>query len=129
MVGTLLVWALEHKSRLPTEAVIGVLFSAALAIGSMLTSGEELIEALFGAPSAVGPWESLLGLGAALLVIAFVWRAKSGLNSMLGIAAALAVAATVAGLYVGAVLRVAAGPATITAAAGFFFLSFLRRRA
>ncbi|HMA45271.1 MAG TPA: metal ABC transporter permease, partial [Gemmatimonadales bacterium] len=49
VIGTILVWGLEHRTKLPTEAVIGVVFSAALAIGSMLTSGEELIEALFGA--------------------------------------------------------------------------------
>jgi hypothetical protein len=30
------------------EAIIGVVFSAALAIGSRTTSGEELIDALFG---------------------------------------------------------------------------------
>src|SRR3989304_3334400 len=42
LLGTLLIWALEHKTRIPTEALIGVVFSAALAIGSMLTSGEEL---------------------------------------------------------------------------------------
>jgi ABC-type Mn2+/Zn2+ transport system permease subunit len=39
LLGTLLVWGLEYKTRLPTESVIGVVFSAALAIGSMLTSG------------------------------------------------------------------------------------------
>ena len=50
LLGTLLVWAIEHKTRIPTEAVIGVVFSSALAIGSMLTSGEGLIDALFGSP-------------------------------------------------------------------------------
>jgi ABC-type Mn2+/Zn2+ transport system permease subunit len=79
LVGTILVWALEHKTRIPTEAVIGVVFSAALAIGSMLTSGEELIEALFGAPGPLGWGESALGFAAVVLVIAFVWRAKSRL--------------------------------------------------
>ena len=29
--GTLLVWALERRTHLPTEAIIGVVFSAALA--------------------------------------------------------------------------------------------------
>jgi ABC-type Mn2+/Zn2+ transport system permease subunit len=190
VVGILLVWALEHKTRLPTEAIIGVVFSAALAIGSMLASGEELIEALFGAPGAVGAAESALGLAAALLVIGFIWRVKSrlvlalispdmartagvdvagldllfllafaltvalglrylgvllmgsliiipavtarqlarGLNGMLAIAATLAVTATLVGLYAGPALHVGAGPATITTAAAFFFLSLLRRR-
>src|SRR6516162_3011882 len=46
--GGLLVWAVEGKTRVGTETVIGVLFSIALAVGSMTTSGEDLIEALFG---------------------------------------------------------------------------------
>jgi ABC-type Mn2+/Zn2+ transport system permease subunit len=77
--GTVLVWAVEHKTRVPTEAVIGVVFSAALAVGSLLTSGEELIEALFGAPREAGRVEVIAGLGAALLVVAFLWRARSRL--------------------------------------------------
>jgi ABC-type Mn2+/Zn2+ transport system permease subunit len=79
LLGTLLIWVLEHKTRVPTEALIGVVFSAALAVGSMLTSGEELIAALFGAPRAPGPGELLLGLLGAALVIAFVLRARSRL--------------------------------------------------
>jgi ABC-type Mn2+/Zn2+ transport system permease subunit len=79
VLGTLLVWVTEHKTRLPTETVIGVVFSAALAIGSMLASGEELIGALFGASRAAGATETILGLMGAGLVIAFVLRAQSSL--------------------------------------------------
>lgn len=79
LVGTLLVWGVEHKTRLPTEAIIGVAFSAALALGSMLASGEELIDALFGAPGRVGRAEVGLGLAAAVLVVAFVLKARSRL--------------------------------------------------
>ena len=35
LLGTLLVWAIEHKTRIPTEAIIGVVFSAGLAVGSL----------------------------------------------------------------------------------------------
>jgi len=79
VIGTLLVWGVEHKTRLPTEAIIGVAFSAALALGSMLASGEDLLHALFGAPGQVGRAEVVLGLGAAVLVVAFVLRARSRL--------------------------------------------------
>jgi len=78
-LGSLLVWALEHKTRLPTEAVIGVVFSASLAIGSMLASGEELLEALIGGSRHVGQAELLLGLLAATLVIGYVLRERSRL--------------------------------------------------
>src|SRR5512141_3495729 len=35
LLGTVLVWAVEHKTGIPTETVIGVVFSAALAVGSL----------------------------------------------------------------------------------------------
>jgi ABC-type Mn2+/Zn2+ transport system permease subunit len=79
LAGTLLVWALEHETHIPTEAVIGVVFSASLAVGSMLTSGEALIEALFGAPHTLARGETVLGVAAAALVIVFVLRAQSRL--------------------------------------------------
>ena len=79
LLGTLVVWATERNTHLPTETVIGVVFSAALAIGSMLASGEELIEALFGAPRAAGAVETVLGLAGSGLVIAYVLRARSAL--------------------------------------------------
>src|ERR1044072_4848342 len=40
----LLVWAIEDRSHLALETIIGVVFSAALAVGSLLATGEDLIE-------------------------------------------------------------------------------------
>jgi ABC-type Mn2+/Zn2+ transport system permease subunit len=79
LLGTLLIWGLEHKTRVPTEALIGVIFSAALAIGSMMTSGEDLIQALFGASGGLSRTEVAVGLGGAALVIGFILRARSRL--------------------------------------------------
>jgi len=77
--GALLVWALEERTRLATETTIGVVFSAALAIGSMLTKGDDLIEALFGAPGSIGRSEIVFGIVAAAVVIAFVALARNRL--------------------------------------------------
>jgi zinc transport system permease protein len=79
LIGTVLVWAIEYESRLPTEAVIGVIFSGALAVGAMLTSGEELIDALFGGVRAVTTLEAVAGLVIAAAVIVFVIAARSRL--------------------------------------------------
>jgi len=79
VVGTLLVWALEYRTRIPTEAVIGVLFSAALAVGSLMASGENLLEALIGTPAVSGRLDATLGLATTGLVIAFMIRARSRL--------------------------------------------------
>lgn len=75
-LGTVLVWAMQYKTGVPTEAVIGVVFSAALAVGSLLASGEELIGALFGAPGTLGAEETVVLVGGALLVIAFILGAR-----------------------------------------------------
>ena len=79
VAGTLIVWALEYRTRVPTEAVIGVLFSAALAIGSLLASGQDLLEALLGVPGRMGALDTVFGVVGALLVIVFMIRARSRL--------------------------------------------------
>jgi ABC-type Mn2+/Zn2+ transport system permease subunit len=78
--GALIVWAIEDRSRLATETIIGVIFSAALAVGSLATSGEDLIEALFGgAAAAPSGLETIFGLVAALGVMLFVLSRKNAL--------------------------------------------------
>jgi ABC-type Mn2+/Zn2+ transport system permease subunit len=81
--GALLVWALEERARETTETIIGVVFSAALALGSLLTSGEDLIEALFGAGGNVGWVEVVVGLAAATAISAFVALQRDSLVVML----------------------------------------------
>ncbi len=70
--GALLVWALQERTRLATETTVGVVFSAALAIGSMMASGDDLIEALFGGPGVLSRSEIVFGMVAAVAVITFI---------------------------------------------------------
>ena len=77
--GALLVWALEDRARLATETIIGVVFSAALAVGSMITSGENLIETLFGGGGALSRLEIAFGLIAATAVVSFMVKKKHAL--------------------------------------------------
>ncbi|HUO67201.1 MAG TPA: metal ABC transporter permease [Gammaproteobacteria bacterium] len=79
LVGALLIWALEQRTRIATETVTGVVFSMALAVGSLLASGEELIDALLGGTSTVAAWELALGIAAAAAVIVFIVRARNSL--------------------------------------------------
>ncbi len=79
LVGTVLVWGLERQTRIPAETVVGVVFSVALAAGTMLASGEELVDALLGSPRTLGRWELGLGLAGAAAVVGFVLRARSRL--------------------------------------------------
>lgn len=82
-IGALLVWSVESESRIGTEAVIGVLFSVALAAGSMMTSGEELIEALFGGAGTLKWPEAVFGVAASTAVTAFIVTQRHRLVVML----------------------------------------------
>jgi ABC-type Mn2+/Zn2+ transport system permease subunit len=77
--GALLVWALADRSRVATETVIGVVFSAALAVGSMLTSDEDLVDALFGRAGTLSWLEVVFGVAASAGVVAFVVTRKNSL--------------------------------------------------
>jgi ABC-type Mn2+/Zn2+ transport system permease subunit len=81
--GAVLVWAVEEKARVGTETIIGVLFSVALAAGSMTTSGEDLIEALFGGAGALSWPEISFSLAASGAVVAFVVTQRNKLVVML----------------------------------------------
>jgi ABC-type Mn2+/Zn2+ transport system permease subunit len=75
-IGAILVWGLEGRARLGAEAVTGVVFSTALALGALLTSGEELLDALFGHPGSLSTLELVAGVGGAAAVIAFALLAR-----------------------------------------------------
>lgn len=77
LLGTTLIWAVEHKTNLPVDTLVGVLFVLALAVGALLTPEQELLEALFGditQLSATGFWISLLLGGFIVAVLLALWR-------------------------------------------------------
>jgi zinc transport system permease protein len=78
-LGAVLVWGLERRTGISTETVVGVVFSVALAAGSMLATGDELIDALLGAPGTLELWEVALGLAGALAVAAFMLAQRNHL--------------------------------------------------
>ncbi len=77
--GTALVWGLEHRTRISTETIIGVVFSLALALGALLSTGEELMDALLGTPSTLQPWELALGIVGVAAVVVFIVTQRSRL--------------------------------------------------
>jgi ABC-type Mn2+/Zn2+ transport system permease subunit len=72
LIGTLLVWGVEKKTGIATEAVIGVVFAASLAVGALITPREELEEVLFGSMQPLGLLEFIVGGFAAAGVITIV---------------------------------------------------------
>jgi len=81
--GALLVWAVEERGGATTESVIGVVFSAALAIGSLMTTGEDLIEALFGGAGALSWSEKIFGLSVAGAIVVFIIVFRNSLVIMM----------------------------------------------
>jgi ABC-type Mn2+/Zn2+ transport system permease subunit len=69
LVAAVLTWSIERSTRLPVDAIVGVLFVLALAIGVLLTPDPDLLEALFGNLTAVDPLTTLLTVGVAFGVI------------------------------------------------------------
>ncbi|HEY3139266.1 MAG TPA: metal ABC transporter permease, partial [Blastocatellia bacterium] len=73
LLGTLLIWRLQKSGTFTTDVAIGVIFTAALAIGMLVTPSEDLIEALFGGFASLTLGWFLLGVLGVASVIAFVW--------------------------------------------------------
>jgi len=57
-------WYIERSTRLPLDAVIGVMFVFALSVGVLLTPGNELLEVFFGDIANV----ALLDMGVAVAI-------------------------------------------------------------
>ena len=78
-LGTLLIWQLQKKTGLATDAMIGVVFAGSVAIGAVLTPKEDLVEALLGRFEDLSPLAFLIGAAAVLLIILVVLRFKEEL--------------------------------------------------
>ncbi len=92
LLGTLLIWQLQKKTGLATDAMIGVVFAASVAIGAVLTPKEDLVEALFGRFQDLSLVAFLIGVAAVLVVILVIFRFKDEL--ILGLFAPELAAAT-----------------------------------
>src|SRR2546430_16263922 len=78
LLGTLLIWHLQQGGTLTTDVAIGVIFTAALAIGTLVTPSEDFIEALFGGfQNLTFPWFLLGGLAVlGIITIIYIFRNK-----------------------------------------------------
>lgn len=68
-----LIFWLEGKTRLPGDALVGILFTASLAVGILAIPDEEIIHSLFGEFPDLPPHVFALIVGTALGASAFVF--------------------------------------------------------
>ena len=77
LLGIIIIWQLERKSELSTEAAIGVVFASSVALGALLiNSEEELIDALFGGFGALTQGEFIFGIAASAAILIILWILK-----------------------------------------------------
>jgi len=78
-IGAVLIWKIEESADLPTETTIGVIFSAAIAIGALVTPSEDIIEALFGGGGAISLTTLIIYIALSLAVMLFVLQFRNQL--------------------------------------------------
>ncbi len=77
------IWYLEEKTEVYSEALVGVFFTASLAVGILITPEPELLEALFGNFEKIGFFDGLITIAASLVIYLVTKRISNRL--MLGI--------------------------------------------
>lgn len=82
VVAILGIWLMERYSKLSTETLVGIFFSASLAIGVLLTPEHELLEALFGDITALTWMEAIISavMALILMLIVLILRRQLALN-------------------------------------------------
>lgn len=86
LAAALLIWRLEQKTTLPVEALVGLLFTASLAVGVLVIPDYEIIESLFGAFPEFGRfafvffllWTCLLTFLTFIFARSFIFSVVSG---------------------------------------------------
>lgn len=73
LIGTLLIWHLQKGETLTTDVAIGVIFTAALSIGTLVTPSEDLIEALFGGFQSLTLSGFILGMLLVMAILLFMY--------------------------------------------------------
>ncbi|XOA42866.1 MAG: metal ABC transporter permease [Candidatus Nealsonbacteria bacterium] len=60
--GILLIWLFEIHTKLPMEALTGIVFTASVAIAFLFLPEEKVSTALIGDISQIGPWDTLISV-------------------------------------------------------------------
>ena len=70
--GVLAIWGIQRKTAIPTEAIVGLIFAASLAIGILITPEPELLEVLFGDISKVNMVDGVLAVTVSAIVVMII---------------------------------------------------------
>jgi zinc transport system permease protein len=73
------IWALERRTNLPSETLVGIFFTSSLALGLLLTPEPELLEALFGDISKITSLDLTLAIILVFYIFFIMSRISKGL--------------------------------------------------
>lgn len=74
LIAAILIWQIEHKTKLALESITGVLFVTALAVGTLLIPEHELLEAFFGDVRDISIFQIILQTLIAFIIIALTFK-------------------------------------------------------
>ncbi len=74
------VWFLERKTEIPSETLVGIFFALSLALGILITPEPELLEALFGDITKIGPTDALITIAMIAFIFFTMFRIYRGLT-------------------------------------------------
>ena len=73
------IWLLGQRTSLPSETLVGIFFTLALAAGLLLTPEPELLEALFGNISAVSGTDMVIAVVCVIATVVIIHRLRPAL--------------------------------------------------
>ena len=79
-LATIAIWALERKTELPSETLVGIFFTLSLAGGLLIVPDHELLEALLGDVSSVNTSDLLITLVSVIAIVITVSLINRGLT-------------------------------------------------
>lgn len=78
------IWFLKYQTRLPIDTLVGIFFTASLAVGILIIPQHDLLEAMFGNIATLGLKESIFSVALSLVVITAILaiRKKLAVNML-----------------------------------------------
>lgn len=68
LLGIIFIWAIEQHTKLNTEALVGLTFTGALAVGLLITPHEEVLDALIGDISQITKTDAAIGIALSIVI-------------------------------------------------------------
>lgn len=76
LIGIILIWLIQQHTRLNIDALVGLIFTGALAVGLLITPHEEILDALIGDINSVTRLDIWLAVILSLIIVVSMARIR-----------------------------------------------------